>query len=213
MRLPERRPTAAPVLAPVLAFGLALAAFAPGRLGGQALAQVQADDKDRDRAADGPADKAPLVRDAVQRYELRLGSGWTSMGVAQGAKVPLVGYQHARSGALLSISRVDYPNAAAWKRKSRDAYYAEIERGLRDAAPGYERVDMEALMLGSVPALDVTFRRSGRAGREVVLFRILLFRQYSLAMALSMPEREHRAYRTAHSGVRKSFVPYFAQDN
>ncbi|MEM9490192.1 MAG: hypothetical protein AAGC55_13675, partial [Myxococcota bacterium] len=119
-----------------------------------------------------------------------------------------------RSGAVLAISRVNYPNLAAWRSKTMPDYSREVENGLRAAVRDYRRIDQREHRLGRVPALDLAFRHGGERasderGEWVVLMRFLFFRRYSLSLTLTMPADRYRRFRRAHRAVRDSFQPYF----
>jgi hypothetical protein len=113
----------------------------------------------------------------------------------QPAQVPRVVYG-ARGPAreVLAITRAQVPNPEAWRRKQRDAYVDEIERGVAARIPGYRRVKKKLATVHAIPTLDLEARRDGGA---TVLIRVLLYRTYALALAIEVPRqastREARA--------------------
>jgi hypothetical protein len=154
-----------------------------------------------------PAERA--VESREHRYRLALDSLWRARPAPAGSLAPLSGYEHDRSGALLAVSRIDYPNSAAWRQRSRDAYYDAIVAGIETSTPGYDLVERGASMQGQVPALDLIYRRREARGSEVVLLRFLFFRRYALALALTVPERGYRGHKRALRAVQQNFAPFF----
>jgi hypothetical protein len=109
---------------------------------------------------------------------LALPDGWTRVD-APG----VVAAHRSPRGTIAVVTRADVPNADAWMGpKQREAYAAQVERGiLRKLAPSSRKL-AEA---NGVPALDVEARRAEGA---LVLVRVLLFRTYSLALAVEVPK-------------------------
>src|SRR5690606_34893388 len=104
--------------------------------------------------------------------------------------------------------RVDHPNAGAWARKQ--AFFDEVEHGIRTAAPGCTRLQRRQHRLGRVPAMGVQFRRAAGERSEVVHGRSLFLRRRTLALTLAAPARAYRRHGRAYRALVKSFVPYFA---
>lgn len=144
---------------------------------------------------------------AAHQYRIEVPEGWSGTGASAGEPVIVSGYRHERSGARLAITRVDYPNPGAWRQK--DAFFEEVEDGVREAAPGYTRLHRQRRRLGKVPAMDLFFRRRTGDGTQVVLLRFLFFRRYTLALALASPARAYRRHGRAHRALVDGFVPYF----
>jgi hypothetical protein len=146
-----------------------------------------------------------VVQSRPHQYRLALPAGWTDASAAGPAMVS--GHRHEPSGARLAITRVDYPNPAAWQQEA--AFFEQVEDGVRAAAPGYARLHRRQLRLGRVPAMDLSFRRRTGDGAEVVHMRFLFFRRYTLALALAAPARAHRRHGREHRALVDSFVPSF----
>jgi hypothetical protein len=149
------------------------------------------------------------VENREHRYRLDVDSVWRARPAPAGSLAPLAGYEHDRSGALLAVSRINYPNAAAWRQRTRDAYHDAVVAGIEKSTPGYQLMERRASLQGAVPALDLTYRRREARGNEVVLLRFLFFRRYALALAVTVPERGYRGHKRALRAVQQSFAPFF----
>lgn len=176
-------------------------------------------------AAQGAQDGA--ARDAIQvaahQYQLDLPVAWSpaapasgdastsgaTAGTVTGSSAVLSRHAHDAGGARLVITRVAYPNPGAWSRK--DAFFDQVEHGIRAAAPGCTRLQRRQHRLGRVPAMDVQLRRRMGHGAEVVHMRFLFFRRYTLTLTLAAPARGYRRHGRAYRALVDSFVPYFAQ--
>lgn len=158
----------------------------------------------------GGAAVAEPARDRSHRYELSPPAEWQP--VAAPPQGVLAGYEHGASRALAAVARVDYPNLDAWRSRNRNAYFAEIEDGIREAVLGYERVSMRGRTLTrlDVPVLDLTFRHRTGDRDEIVLMRFLFFRRYSLSLTIRTPAGEFRSHKRAWEQARTSFQPYIA---
>jgi hypothetical protein len=156
-----------------------------------------------------PARAERAIESREHRYRLTLDSAWRARPAPAGSLAPLSGYEHDRSGALLAVSRIEYPNAAAWRQRTRDAYYDTIVAGIENSTPGYLLMERGASMQGPVPALDLVYRRGDARNHEVVVLRFLFFRRYALALALAVPERAYRGHKRALRAVQQSFSPFF----
>ncbi len=127
---------------------------------------------------------------------LMLDAGWT----ASEAPTIVAAYK-GPSGAVLAVTRVQVPNADAWRAKTRDAYVTEIERGALAAVRGGVRISHRTSDANGVPVLDLELRREDGA---TLVVRYLLFRTYVLALAIELPKGvDARPART----IAASFVP------
>jgi hypothetical protein len=88
------------------------------------------------------------------------------------------------AGAMLAITRAQMPNPDAWRTRTREAYIDQIERGIKERIAGYRRVSRRFGRVRDVPTLDLVATRHGGA---TVVFRILLFPSYALALAIEVP--------------------------
>lgn len=152
--------------------------------------------------------RADGVENREHRYRLELDSAWQARPVSAASSTPLAGWEHARSGALVAVSRIDYPNLSAWRQRTREAYYDAIVAGIEESTPGYALMERRASMQGQVPALDVIHGRGGERD-EVVLMRFLFFRRYALALAVIVDKRAYRRHKRALRAVQQSFQPFF----
>ena len=87
---------------------------------------------------------------------------------------------------VLTVTRIAAPNPAAWRSATREAYIADVEAGVvSSAGAGATKLASKRKKLGAdgVNVLDVTVRRTGPKGPEVVAVRILLFRTLTMAAA------------------------------
>jgi hypothetical protein len=158
-------------------------------------------------AAPALADGEAVLRHAEHRFEIELAGGpWRE--VAIGETPPVAGWKNDAAGAVLAITRVDYPNADAWRGKAR--FFEDVEAGLREATRSYRRLDRQRHKLGRVPAMDLTFRHERGDDDEVVLTRFLFFRTYSLALTIAVPRDAYDDRRRQLSRLVESFKPYFA---
>jgi hypothetical protein len=89
--------------------------------------------------------------------------------------------------AVLTVSRLAAPNPAAWRSATRDAYIDAVEAGF---LVGATRVATKRRKLGTdaVNVLDLTLRRPGPTGPEVVAIRVLFFRTLTMAAAAAAPD-------------------------
>lgn len=110
---------------------------------------------------------------------------WAPVPLSEAAQAAglVVGYR-ARGDVVLAITRAQVPNTDAWRRKLRDAYVDELERGLAAHVEGYRRTARTVHELGGVPVVDLEARR--RDGATLVV-RALLFRTYALTLAIEVP--------------------------
>ncbi len=131
-------------------------------------------------ARPGPAHATPVDLPAT-RATLDLPPTWTPASAGG-----LVVAFRAPGGLALAITRAQVPNPEAWRRKTRDAYAADIERGVAGSVPGYRRMRRAVREFAGVPALELEARRADGA---TLVIRILLFRTYALALAIEVPAR------------------------
>jgi hypothetical protein len=110
---------------------------------------------------------------------LQLPTGWKQLDATS-----LVAAYRSPSGLVLAITRAQVPNFDAWRDQTRVAYADQIERGAIGAAPGQRKLARKLRDAGGVPALDLELRRAD--GTTLVL-RMLLFRSYTLALAIEVP--------------------------
>jgi hypothetical protein len=96
---------------------------------------------------------------------------------------PVAAYRH-EAGLVLAVTRADTPNADAWIGARKQAYADAVERGIRDALPGYKRLSKRLVDAAGIPVLDVEARRAGGA---TVVLRVLLYRTYALSLAIEVP--------------------------
>jgi hypothetical protein len=87
-------------------------------------------------------------------------TGWTAIDVSTGAAPPLLALRNEALGATLAVVRADAPNSDAWRSKTREAYAAEVEAGVKAAAEGYRRDARTLHLVNEVPTLDLRFRRT-----------------------------------------------------
>ncbi len=156
-----------------------------------------------------PTARAEVTTDKTHRFQLDLDDGWREVPAPTDSHTPLVGFEHRKRRALMAVSRVEYPNLDAWRRRTRKAYYSEIEKGIKTSVDGYKRLRQNTTRLGRVPALDLTFRHRDKDGERVVFMRFLFFRTYSLSLSLSLPYRQYRRHKRRLRTVLHSFKPYF----
>jgi hypothetical protein len=158
-------------------------------------------------AAPALADGEAVMRHAEHRFEIELASGpWREVPI--GEVQPVAGWMNDELGAVLAITRVDYPNADAWRGK--DRFFEEVEAGVREHTEGYRRLGRRTHKLGRVPAMDLTFRHQRGDGHEVVLTRFIFFRTYSLALTVAVPGEAYGERRRQLARLVSSFQPYFA---
>jgi hypothetical protein len=96
---------------------------------------------------------------------------------------PVAAYRHD-AGLVLAVTRADTPNPDAWIGARKQAYADAVERGIRDALPGYKPLSKRLVDAAGIPALDIEARRAGGA---TVVMRVLLYRTYALALAIEVP--------------------------
>lgn len=89
--------------------------------------------------------------------------------------------------AVLVVSRLAAPNPGAWRSATREAYMTEVEAGL---LAGATKLSSKRRKLGTdnVNVIDLTMRRTGPAGPEVVAVRVLLFRTLTMAASAAAPD-------------------------
>lgn len=157
-------------------------------------------------AAPALADGEAVLRHAEHRFEIELAGGpWRE--VPMGETPPVAGWRNDDAGAVLAITRLEYPNVDAWRGK--DHFFQQIEAGLRETTQRYRRLDRRRHKLGRVPALDLTFKHRRGDADEVVLTRFIFFRTYSLALTVAIPDDAYGSRRRPLDRLVNSFKPYF----
>ena len=139
---------------------------------------------------------ALLIAIPNTKATLELDGAWT----ARPAPTIVLAYQ-GPNGALLAVTRAQVPNADAWRRKTRDAYLAEVERGAIASLPGATRLSHRLGEANGVPVLDLVLRRADGA---TLVLRYLLFRTYALTLAIELPKGGSA---TAARAIAASFAP------
>jgi hypothetical protein len=156
----------------------------------------------------GPA--AAEVRVAEHQFRHADLDGWSEQPVRDrgdaGNVLIVAGHRHARSGAVLAITRMNLVSPRA--RDLEDAFFADVEAGIESASARYQRFHRRQQRVDRVPALDLGFRRDTDGGREVVLMRFLFFRRYTVALAVRVPDRAYRRHGRALRKLIESFEPY-----
>jgi hypothetical protein len=146
-------------------------------------------------AAGGPG----AVTDAENRYRLEVPAGWQR---AQAPAGSLAAWR-ARDGALMVVTRLDFPNRDAWRRKK--PFFDQVERGVREESRSYRRIRQRRHRLGRVPAMDLEFSRASDSHPAVVM-RFVFFRHYTLVLSLGAAGEDRRR---ALRAVAETFAPYF----
>lgn len=131
--------------------------------------------------ATGVAHAETIVELPDTPKQLVLDDAWRRIDT-KGAQ-PVAAYRHD-AGLVLAVTRADTPNPDAWIGARKQAYADAVERGIRDALPGYKRLSKRLVDVTGIPALDVEARRAGGA---TVVMRVLLYRTYALALAIEVP--------------------------
>lgn len=98
------------------------------------------------------------------------------------------GVTRSRGDATLIVVRYDVGNLPAWREATRAAHVDAIVRGFA-ATAGYAELGRTLGKTGpaGVPTLDLTFRRRGPRGAEVVAARVLLFRTLTMIAIAAAP--------------------------
>lgn len=98
------------------------------------------------------------------------------------------GVTRSRGDATLIVVRYDVGNLPAWREATRAAHVDAIVRGFA-ATAGYAELGRTLGKTGpaGVPTLDLTFRRRGPRGAEVVAARVLLFRTLTMVAIAAAP--------------------------
>lgn len=115
---------------------------------------------------------------------LALDDGWI------GAAPAPDGVTRTRGAVTVVVRRWDVPNLPAWRAATREAHLDAVARGFA-TAPGYVELARTAARTGKagVPTLDLTFRRRGPGGDEVVAARVLMFRTLTMVAIAGGGER------------------------
>jgi len=129
-------------------------------------------------AAAEPIDLGPAT--------LALDETWTGPALPA---APITSAARSSGQAQLVAVRYDLPNLEAWRSSTRPAHLDALVAGFA-TAPGYlalGKPKVSRLGRGAVPTLELTFRRRGPAGVEVVAVRVLLFRTTTIAAIAAAP--------------------------
>lgn len=128
-------------------------------------------------AAADPIDLGPA--------RLTLDDSWRGPAVAT---EPVTAVARRAGPVQLFAVRYDVPNLEAWRDATRPPHVAAIVAGFAQA-PGYAALGQRVHRLGAggVPTLDLTFRRQGPTGPELVAVRVLLFRTTTIAAIAAAP--------------------------
>lgn len=96
-------------------------------------------------------------------------------------------YEHP-SGSMLLVLRNDAPNPDMWSAPTppKQRYVDGIERGVREATPGYRLVRKKLGTAAGVPVFDL--ESTGKDGTTYV-YRFLLFRTYSMTLSIKVPKK------------------------
>ncbi len=105
----------------------------------------------------------------------------------------------------LSLSRIQYPALAAWRKNQRDDYWEQIVEGARQTVPGYRHKAKSYQRVEGVPSLDLHF---ARAGGELVWMRLLFFRKFTIVATAATPESAQRTYKKQARAFARSLRPY-----
>lgn len=146
-----------------------------------------------------PAAAEPLV-DRDNHYQLELAGGWA---VQRSGEAPqLLTLSHRSGEARAVLTRTNYPNRAAWRRKRRGQYFDDVVAGLEKSTPGFALVRRRAGKLGRIPYLDVIYRRRHEQ-RPRVYTRFLFYRTFTLILGAAST----RAGRRQAARLIRSLAP------
>lgn len=95
-----------------------------------------------------------------------------------------------RSGARATLTRTDYPNLPAWRRRAH--YFDGVIAGLKNSTPGFALVRRRRGRLGIVPYMDVVYRRAHER-QPYVHTRFVFYRTFTLILAVSSTRGQRRA--------------------
>ena len=158
----------------LLARAVLVALLAAVPLGGVATA---------DTVVELPKPKAGTVVELPKsKAILTLPDGWARVKHAFKGIVEI--YKHD-NGSVLVVTRADAPNPDAWVSSKAKAYADEVEKGIEAGVPGYKRISKKLNDASGIPALDVEAKRKGDA---IVVVRVLLYRTYSVTLAIEVPK-------------------------
>ncbi len=129
---------------------------------------------------------------------LQLPAGWTKL------DAPLVVAYRSRAGQVLAITRAQVPNFDAWRDATRASYVEQIERGALAAVPGQRKLARKLGVANGVPALDLEL---GRSDGTTLVIRTLLFRSYTLALAIEVPAGASKPALDEARGIAATFSP------
>jgi hypothetical protein len=144
---------------------------------------------------------AEALEHAEHRFELGVPDGWARDGDA------LV-WNNADTGERMTVTRIGAPNGDAWRGSK--AFFATIESGVVAGATGYKSIKRKRSKAGRVPTLDLWFENQTSRGDDVVtVMRFLLFRRYSVVLAVDTPATTWKQRRRAMRRIARGFKPWF----
>lgn len=113
---------------------------------------------------------------------------------------------YAGPGKLrMSLSRIDFPSLAAWRKREQKEFFESVVDGARDATADFRKKGQQSQRLGGVPTLDLHFSRKG--GQELVWMRFAFYRKYSIVASASTPAAASRAHRRMAKDFARSLQP------
>lgn len=124
----------------------------------------------------------------VTPAQLDLDGAWSGPAVPE-EPPPGEAWVVRRNGeAVLTVTRAQAGNTAAWRSKTREAYIDGVEAAI---LRGAEKLSSKRSKIGrdNVPVLDIVMRRKSPSGRmEMVAVRVLLFRTVTVGAAAGAPD-------------------------
>jgi hypothetical protein len=140
-----------------------------------------------------PVAAEPLV-DPKNHYRLDLGDDWA---VERSGEPPqLLSLRH-RSGARAVLTRTNFPNRPAWRRRAH--YFDDVVAGIKANTAGFALHRRKRGRLKKIPYLDVVYRRE-HDSRPLVHTRFLFYRTFTLILtASSSPAGRRSAARLVRS--------------
>jgi hypothetical protein len=142
------------------------------------------------------------LRSSEHRYQLALGSDWIPVSAAAPA---IAGYRRPEHGQLLTITRLDYPNTAAWRNAA--SFFDQVEAGVAATATGYRRLS-RSVSRDVLPLMDLWFQHQRGGTAETVAMRFLFFRAYTLILTVSTRSAAYPRQRRPVRKLLASFQPY-----
>jgi hypothetical protein len=153
-------------------------------------------------------DELQSVRDAENRFELKAPASWTRKPTSD-QHAPLL-ILSGTEGQRLTVSRINHPNLAAWKKKKH--FFEQVVRGLAANTQGFRLRRQKRRKAGLVPVLELAFYRKGKLAKESVWMRFLFFRRYTIVAVSALPANAKRSLRLQANRAVDSLQPYFKAD-